>query len=194
MSRYYYAVSTLSMLSIDSPPQDIESFLEFLKGRCSGSDYDLLLSAFLVPHPEKRSKNSVLREWQDWEAALRNSLTLARAPVLDADPAEHLRGMEPPGGSRTELYEVEPAVQESMSGNNPKAVEESLDRKRWGKLDELENGHFFDIEKLIIYYLKLQLLERKNKFTRDRGKENFNEIYQAITESIEDFPNRNVIE
>jgi hypothetical protein len=182
------------MLSVDSPPQDIESFLDFLKGRCTGSDFALLLNASIVPPPEKRSKNSVLREWQDWEAALRNSLTLARAPELGADPEEHLKGMEPPGGPRTELYEVEPAVQESMSGNNPKAVEESLDRKRWSKLDELENGHFFDIEKLIIYYLKLQLLERKNKFTRDRGKENFNEIYQAITESIEDFPARNVIE
>jgi hypothetical protein len=182
------------MLQYDSTQPDIDTFLDFCKSQCSKGDYSLLLSAVIIPNPDKRSKNNLLRDWQDWEIALRNGLSQARGPELKMDPAEHLKGLEPPGGPRTEIYEVEPAIQESLSGSNPKATEDILDKKRWDKLDDLETGHFFDIEKLIIYYLKLQLLNRRNKFTRERGTENFDEIYQAITENLENFSSQNAIE
>ncbi len=63
-------------------------------------------------------------------------------------------------------------------------AEEYLNRERWIFLEELEVGHFFDLEKLIVYSIRLQLLERKKFFSMEKGKEHFLEMYEQIETAI----------
>jgi len=52
-----------------------------------------------------------------------------------------------------------------------KEAEKSLDEARWKFLDELSFGHYFDLDILIVYVLKLLLLERWGKInTADKTK------------------------
>ncbi|MFH0827465.1 MAG: DUF2764 family protein, partial [Candidatus Omnitrophota bacterium] len=50
--------------------------------------------------------------------------------------------------------------------------ERMLDAERWRFLDELSLGHYFDLDFLIVYLLKLLILERWEKI-RTADKEQF---------------------
>jgi hypothetical protein len=69
----------------------------------------------------------------------------------------------------------------------PKQAEELLDRFRWRILDDLEVGHYFDLKKLMVYYLKAQILWRRDLFDRERGMEILRRTYEAITEPLEQY-------
>ena len=75
-------------------------------------------------------------------------------------------------------------AREAAAQESPLAAEELLNRARWSFLDDLEVGCFFTIEKLIIYYLRLQILERKSLFNKEAGTERYKSIYQSITKEI----------
>ena len=69
---------------------------------------------------------------------------------------------------------------------SPLQAEEALNLARWGYLDQLEAGHYFDIDKLVVYVLRLQLLERKARFDEQKGREMFDLVYGEITRPIGD--------
>jgi hypothetical protein len=48
---------------------------------------------------------------------------------------------------------------------------------QWDFLDNLASDHHFDIEAVIIYALKLKILERLKQFDKQQGAE----IYQSIS-------------
>ena len=53
--------------------------------------------------------------------------------------------------------------------DSPLAADEELDRLRWRFLEELAFGHYFDLETLVIYRLKLRILERRARFDPATG-------------------------
>ncbi len=129
----------------------------------------------------------VVMSWLNWESRLRDELVRSRAQKLEVDGARYLS--EAPYA--TGVYD---AAREAVGAASPLEGEEILDRARWRYLEELETGHFFDVARLIVYYLKLQLLERRSLFERERGEQRFGELYSAVMpESIsEQFGQTNV--
>lgn len=59
---------------------------------------------------------------------------------------------------------------------NPLEVERKLLKYRWDRLEDEERGHDFDLETLIIYHLKLQILARLAGFNGERGFQVFRTI------------------
>jgi hypothetical protein len=106
----------------------------------------------------------VLNVWFEREHALRNELTRLRAQRLGWDVTTALRS----AGRDPELATVAARILENES---PRAAEDELDRARWTFLDGLEFGHYFDLESLALYWLKLRVLERRAVFNKDRGRE-----------------------
>ena len=74
-------------------------------------------------------------------------------------------------------------AREAFSCASPLDGEAVLDRARWEYLDMLEAGHYFDLGRLIIYFLQLQILYRKAQINREKGKSGFEELYRNITEN-----------
>ena len=60
-----------------------------------------------------------------------------------------------------------------LKEGNPLDVEKKLLQLRWHFIDELEFGHYSDVDFFILYYLKLQILQRLWQFDKERGKEKF---------------------
>ena len=54
---------------------------------------------------------------------------------------------------------------------NPLDAELAINRELWRKMNELIFEHNFDISEILIYKLKLQLLERQFSFDADKGME-----------------------
>lgn len=104
---------------------------------------------------EYKSKNmpKVFKKWQDFDISLRNELVKIRSNRRHQDFSKYLRSQGEAAFLSVSLVNIvrNPALIE---------VEKSLDLERWHFLDELTFGHFFDLDFLIIYGLKLLLLER----------------------------------
>ena len=75
-------------------------------------------------------------------------------------------------------------AREAFGQADPAVAEESMNRARWQFLESLELGHAFDLQRLLIYSIKLQLLERKNAMTTAKGEERFQAMRAVGVEKI----------
>jgi hypothetical protein len=179
VSYYYFTVASLPHLSyeMENPP-DINDFLVICEENIKGSDLETIKSSMLDDLKRGKTGNSILDSWYNRERNLRNKLVTLRAKKQKLDPEEFL--IDTP-----ELLSGDHVTREAFEHESPLTAEDILNWERWTYLEELELGHYFDLEKLIIYYLKLQILTRKKSFNKERGTERFNEIIENI--SKEDF-------
>lgn len=174
MSQYYYTVASLPYISIeDSMPFTLADFSRLCEEQLSAGDFKILQNTSIVPE-NISSGNKITKKWSDWETSLRNELALQRGKEKHVEADEYIR----PVG--TDVFEVKEVVRGALAIESPLEAEKYLDTARWRYLDDLEADHYFDFEKIIVYYLKLQLLDRRSLFTREKGTANYNRIYDEI--------------
>jgi hypothetical protein len=175
--RYYYTLATLPFLQYeDKAPFSTQELYEACRGNIAEEDLALLEQVRL--EPADSLGNPFLAEWYGWELALRNELVKLRAGRLGLDVNEHLR----PGEFFTGVFDI---AREAFGQDSPLDGEAVLNRARWRKIEEMEVGRFFELANLIAFSLKLQILLRKDQFTREQGREKFDQIYQRIREDIQ---------
>lgn len=150
---YTYLISSLPMLHFGiKPPFSFERFMEICQDKISQDEVNLLKATTKAYAYE--GIQVTLEKWRDFETALRNELVRVRASRKHIDPLKYIRG---------EGY-VEPFISRlAMNAyRNPSILETEklLDQERWQMLDELAVGHYFDLDFLIVYALKLLILER----------------------------------
>lgn len=156
---YPYLIASLPMLHfLSKPPFSSERFLELCCPLIPERDGQVLRS---LPHPEdygdKNTQLPVIRQWIAFDTALTNELVKMRAARKRLEPGPYLRTAD------SEEPLSLPAGLAAILSASPLDAEEELDETRWKVLDELATGHYFDLEFLIIYALKLRILERWEK-------------------------------
>jgi len=67
-------------------------------------------------------------------------------------------------------------VVSAAQADNPLLVERRIDLARWEKLEELELQHYFDLQFLIVYYLKLQILNKWDSIRAEKGRAVLDEL------------------
>lgn len=175
MSQYYYTVASLPLLLYETEQLPAGgTFLAVCQEHLSRFDFELLTGAVAFGLDRQFPGCGLLDKWRNREKALRNELVKLRAPKKDEESEKYL------AENVEEIIGLGEIARSAFSQESPLTAEEALIRARWNYLDELEVGHYFDIEKLIIYYLRLQLLERKALFDREKGTARFKEIYDRI--------------
>lgn len=150
-------------------PLSRQAFLEMCGIELADEDYRLIENASTHDLDGGGPTCRALDAWRAWEGTLRNELVKVRAQTKGWEAEKYVR--EGP-----EAFGVERTAREAAGDNSPLAGEDTLNRARWSFLDDLETGHHFDMEKLVVYFLKLQLLERKASFDKEKGAEKFEEI------------------
>ncbi len=172
-NQYYYTVSSLPMLFFDSEKfMSQEEFFECCETTISEKDFDTLKSAKILPEKNPLN-NNVLTKWNSWEISLRDELVKLRAAKKGVDADKYVSGDSGESG----VYEL---ARDAFNASTPLEAETLLNRGRWEYLEMLESGHFFDLGKLIIYYLQLQILERKSQIDHEKGQQNFKTLYRTI--------------
>src|SRR3989338_3123305 len=158
MPAYYtYFIATLPTLSFrEKPPFSYAEFLN--KGREFISEEDLATLKKIPSWGEyapKDTPSDVLKRWYDFDILLRNALVKLRAARKHQAADKYLR---PP------QEEISPyAAHIALSAHKNSSLLEAeiyLDEARWRFLDDLSFGHYFDRDFLIVYGLKLLILER----------------------------------
>ena len=178
MSEYYYLVASLAALRFDAPPpMSRQELLSRCGEQMSASDFQAVAAAALDGLSGARCASPALRKWNRRETSLRNALVRLRAQKLGRDPHPYLQDID-------EELGPEEAAREAVSASDPLEAERLLDRVRWSCLDELEVGHFFDTERLVVYALKLLILERIAAMSRERGQEEFERVSKVVRAKI----------
>lgn len=174
LTQYYYLVASLPLLFFaDSPPFKSQAWLDLCREQVSEDDYALLSRITFNELTPRPGDHAVWQAYSSWETALRNELARQRAQRLRLSPDPFLRDAP--------FYSGLPAiVKEALNAGTPKAVETALDGRRWSYLEELETGTQFGLGHLIVYRLKLLLLERKNRFRPEPGFESFTKGYSQV--------------
>jgi hypothetical protein len=178
LAQYYYLVASLPLLAYDSERAPTsEQFLDACRPLVSPQHYNLLASASTTDLEHEGPSCSTLNLWRSWEITLRNELVRLRAKNRGREPRVH--GLDSSGP-----VEPQAVAREAFSQQSPLEAEDTLNRARWRYLDELETGHYFDIDKILIYVLRLQILQRKALFEHEKGREMFDKVYSEIISPV----------
>lgn len=156
MSDYYvYILSSLPALNFGhKAPLSYRSLLALCENLLDEKEISVLsgLSAWDRVTPLSVA-DRLLESFRSFEVSLRNELARLRAQRRHKDASVYLR---------PETAWDPWAIHVATNALRHPALdaERMLDEERWKKLDELSLGHFFDLDALISYALKLLILER----------------------------------
>lgn len=171
---YYYLIASLPMLELGAkPPIPYSDFLLRCREQLTSGDIDVIERIEIGPFEDGEDVFPIFREWKRFDTSLRNEIARARAVKQAKDPAKHIRGENYPDPF------VSGFAHWAVSQNSPLEAELYLDRVRWEKIEELERGHYFDIEYLITYALKIQILERWDRIGSEGGMQALQELCAA---------------
>ena len=174
MASYYYLVATLPMLRYDGQsPFDTASFLEQCKNQVSARDYQTIASAL----SGRGSSHPFLKKWQQFASMVKKELNDQRSKKLNlSSPAYRNDGEKE--------FRIAETVRQALSNANVLEAELSLLALKWNYLDEISALHYFDVEALLCYAVKLQLLERKSLFTKEEGNAEFKRLFSNLQTEI----------
>ena len=154
-------------------PISYEYFLSCCRQQLSTKDLETIKRTNIAPTEDSEDDCPTLRQWKKFDITLRNELSRYRASKKSKDAAVYIRGegyLDP-----FLATEAHWAINEA----SPLEAERFLDRFRWEKIEELEREHYFDIDYLIAYALKLQLLERWQRIDSEGGMRVLQDLVSA---------------
>jgi hypothetical protein len=174
LAAYYYYVSA-SLPMLIGPEQEVPITMEVMMDTCqrflSKGDYEVLNSSTMIP--QGTVAPGICEVFLEWEKSLRNELALLRAAEQNLNPEDHLRMSESILGTSV-------IAAEAMTKDSPLEAELYLDGCRWSRIADLSVGHFFDIEFLQSYKMKLQILERRSLFDEESGFAAYRDLYARV--------------
>jgi hypothetical protein len=163
MDRYYYIASQLPFLQLTGESEyNQEKFFAEAKKWLSSKDYQQLKAADVNNTKEALSDFRIVRQYKEFEKSLRKELTAWRKAKQEG--YEHKTTLVP---------------QNILKESNPLEIEVKLLQLRWDYLEELGLDHYFDMEFLLLYNYKLQLLKRIKSFDKDRGMEKYKQYTEV---------------
>ena len=160
MDRYYYVVAQLPLLYFDKEPSiSIDYFLQETQKWLSQRDYAILCQARYDATDVAVSGPKLLKEYVQQELYFRREIaTWRKAQKEGAD------------------YKPDSFPISLIKDGNPLEIERALLKRRWDKISQLEPDFHFDLEFLILYFFKLQILHKLSLFNKEKGLSIFQKI------------------
>ncbi len=153
MDKYYYFVAQLPVLFFDKESDlALETFLQEAQKWLGAGDFRILSASVLNNISGGENAPEVLKTYSAFEEALQHDIARWRQA--------HRASQE---------YKPLSFPLSIIKEGNPLEVEKKLLALRWHFLNDLETGHHFDVEFLILYFIKLQILHRLAKFNKEKG-------------------------
>ncbi len=147
----------------DPPPLGLRDFMAFCRSRLDAELAGALERVELFPGGDPCCRAH--RRWQEWETAIRNHLVTLRAAGSGGAPADwqHAQADVFPGDIRQ--------LEEVLGSEDPLRRQLGLDQLRWQRLDEISVGLEFSFDALVVYKLRLLLVERWAAMSEAVGRE-----------------------
>jgi len=141
-----------------------------------------------------KTKNNFLKEWFKFEMNIKNILTAFNCKQFNYQPEKHLIQADENNRVYTllinmhlkhELFEEELPFADQLfrvaeSNISPEERENAIDKILWAYLDEHTFFHYFTIEKILSYIIKLGIVERWMKLDAETGKALLNKLIEEL--------------
>ncbi len=175
----YYFISTLPSLTFsgEGAPTWV-CFEELCKDALTQKQLRILDGVTLCPPPQLHwadKRHAIIHTWYSWQTEMRNLIVLYRARLLKSDGGKYQREEDEGTGYTSDLRSLEAILEEKTAWKRQLGWE----KLQWSKLNELEPLVKFSFDALIVYALKLKLLESRRNYSTEAGKAVFEEIIKA---------------
>lgn len=158
-AKYYYLVSSLAHISFSKAPAlSKERFLSEAEKWLSIKDLDTLKNLELNDYSIKQNDDIFLKDWKSFNLVLRTEIAKVRSAGEKKIPG---------------------LIKQIFSNEDPLSREQAFEEIRWDYLDEKETDFHFDLNFLICYFLKIQILERLQSFDKDKGRTKFKQLCEV---------------
>jgi len=169
MDKYIYFAAEMPALKWGSEQfLSKEAFLEEAEKWMSEADYTAL-SKTLAENYEAQDPKGIYAQFINFEKELRTELAAYRSALKENYEYKFLH-----------------LPSQLVKEGNPLDIEIKLLKYRWDWLEEREFGHYSDLDFFLIYYLKLQILQRVSTFKLEVGEEAFEALIKRNLENRED--------
>ncbi len=170
MASYYYLIASLPELRTDGDmPITYDEFLSYCQSNVSDEDYEILKNLTL-----DSTDGPLVKEWAEFYGMLTKELNYQRSLNL--------------GKSYSAAYDkdgiISQVVSSALAAKNPLDAERILLEYEFDNLDSLVGLHMFDDHVLYGYAIKLKLLERLTSFEQDKGKAEFQTLFEGIQQQV----------
>ena len=170
MASYYYLIASLPELRADGDmPLTYDEFLSCCQSNVSDAQYQLLEDLTL-----SSTEGPLVDEWAKFYGMLTKELNYQRSMNL--------------GKSYSSAYDKDGIIAQvassALAAKNPLEAERILLEYEFENLDSLVGLHMFDDHVLYGYALKLKLLERLTTFEQDKGKAEFQTLFDGIQQQV----------
>ncbi len=164
---YYYFAASLPLVFFESTNSpSLEDYLIDCKRLLTEEDY-VELKTVVSGDCVGCVKNKIAAKIQQAEMDCCNEKAYMRATRSKQNPMDHCRGER---SCNPQLIDV---MHRAAKEEDLLAGEKIIDRHRFEVLDDLSMTHFYDLEFLIIYGLKLAILDRYKAVSSAQGDETF---------------------
>ena len=189
MDNYAYIIASLPVLNQEDHPEHFvaEEILAEIREQLSAHDnsvLDLLLEGY---DPDKLDAefyrralahgNRFIREWFRFDLDLRNATVAFLNDSLGRPEGQDLVLLTE---REAEEFPEEEAVQQVLNRADLLQRERGLDDLRWQKVDELTAMDVFDLELILGFVAKLQIIDRWLKLDPESGRELFRKLVEDI--------------
>jgi hypothetical protein len=155
---FYYLIASLPFLEMKKDLQiSVDSFVEEAEKWLSPKEHARLMGSSIVTEEENIEREDIVSRWQSFDGKLRIQFKKIREKK-----AEGLAIGKPDKEIESIMREQDPLQREIM-----------LAQKKITFLEDREQGHDFDLEAVIIYYLKLVIIQRIQSFDKEKGQQVF---------------------
>jgi hypothetical protein len=162
MDKYYYLITQLPFLKFGEKNHiDNDSFLEEAKKWLSEENFKDLQEAN-IDNLEGKTKIRFLQEYKKFELTLKKELAAYRE-----------------NKNRQQEYQPKEVLKKDLIEGNPLEVEKKLLYYRWQQIEESSKDYFFNLEAVIAYFLKLQILEKVLSFDKEKGTKKFDSLTEV---------------
>ncbi len=163
----------------------------------SGKSWELQLTE-LYYHFITKSGNQFISNWFDFEKKLNNVVTAincrnSKLPIDNqivgsGEIVEKLQKSSARdfGLNDDDIPEID-RVFKALDSNDLLEQEKRIDTLRWELLDDWSFFHYFSLEKLFVFLIKLSIIERWMSLDKTKGLELFKELLNSLETSYE-FP------
>lgn len=162
-NKYYYLPASLPYLVFERKmPISVSDFISECEKWLSGKELRLIKNANFNNTEINPDDPGIVKEWKRFNRELREELAKAR--------------------HEKKVHAKEPVVTRLMdifSEKNPLLMEIKYEKIRWDFIEEREFLYRFDLNWLILYLFKLQILERLTTFNKEKGIENFERLCES---------------
>ncbi len=176
-SDFIYILSSLPLLKFSGEgAMGFGDFLDACGGMLSAREKGVLSSLTLEEKPGVIREEPVLRQWDQWRETMVQVSALWRAARCPGQGMPVASSWHP----RREAYPGDVRRLEAiLAMEGLAAKQEAWERLQWDRLEELSLGLGFTFPALLVYALKLQLLEHRNRRTLASGTRVFEALVAA---------------